>query len=133
MHKIALFFPKTAAFHGLRFETKKIKQVSIYQNIRNFFVLQWASLFMAGDGPSALCTSLINFISYRYKLYLFARLTAQRRASPEPCTHTLFNNKVRYMTCFIIILFFYNRDNAEYDCFPASGRRDSLCIVNFFD
>lgn len=50
MHKIALFFPKTAAFHGLRFETKKIKQVSIYQNIRSFFALQWASLFMAGDG-----------------------------------------------------------------------------------
>jgi hypothetical protein len=43
MHKIALFFPKSAAFHGLRFETKKHEQVSKHQNIRRFFVLQWAA------------------------------------------------------------------------------------------
>ena len=30
-------------------------------------------------------------------------------------------------------MFFYNRDNAEYDCFPASGRRDSIGIVYFYD
>lgn len=32
-----------------------------------------------------------------------------------------------------LLFIYYNRDNAEYDCFPASGRRDSLCIVYFFD
>lgn len=25
------------------------------------------------------------------------------------------------MTCFIIILFFYNRDNTKYDSFPRAG------------
>jgi hypothetical protein len=43
MHKIALFFSKIAAFHGLRFETKKHEQVLKHQNIRRFFVLQWAA------------------------------------------------------------------------------------------
>lgn len=63
--------------------------------------------------------------------YIFYNPTAHRRASPKPCTHTLFNNKVRYITYLIIILF-YNCDNTEYDCFPASGRR-SLGIVYVFD
>lgn len=40
---------------------------------------------------------------------------------------------MRYITYFIIFLVFFNRDNAECDFFSASGRRDSLCIVYFFD
>ena len=83
MHKIALFFPKTAAFHGLRFETKKIKHVK--HTSKNKIVL---------------------YTPYRCKLFLFVNPQAERRAAPEPCTHTLFNNKVRYITYFIIILFF---------------------------
>jgi hypothetical protein len=92
MHKIALFFPKTAAFHCLRFETKKIKQVSIYQNIRSFFVLQWASLFMAGDGIAyALCTSLINSVSLQ--TFPSRQINSTTAASPEPCVIILFQNR----------------------------------------
>ena len=40
--------------------------------------------------------------------YIFYNPTAHRRASPKPCTHTLFNNKVRYITYLIIILFLYH-------------------------
>ena len=58
---------------------------------------------MAGDGPWALCTSLINSGTLHTFFICFANYTTA--ASPEPCTHTLFNNKVRYLN-FIIILFF---------------------------
>ena len=37
MHKIALFFPKTAAFHGLRFETKKATALKIRKSYNNEF------------------------------------------------------------------------------------------------
>lgn len=58
----------------------------------------------AGDGPYALCTSLINFISLQ--TLSFRQNDCTTAAAPEPCTHTLFNNKVRYITYFIIIYYY---------------------------
>lgn len=45
MHKIALFFPKTAAFHGLRFETKKSITLNKRQKTRLFDILRIATNF----------------------------------------------------------------------------------------
>ena len=61
----------------------------------------------AGDGiASTLCISLINFISLQTLTHRQSDSTTA--ASPEPCTHSLFNNKVRYIAYFIIILFLYH-------------------------
>ena len=59
----------------------------------------------AGDGIAwALCTSMIKFISLQ--TLSFRQSDSTTAAAPEPCTHTLFNNKVRYITYFIIIYFY---------------------------
>lgn len=148
MHKIALFFPKTAAFHGLRFETKKSntlnkrKKTRLYDILRIvsptlsgglrpnlarilylitkcdilltslllcFFIIatiqNMIAFLRAGDGIAySLCTSMINFISLQTLSFRQANNTTA--SAPEPCTHTLFNNKVRYITYFIIIYFY---------------------------
>lgn len=53
--------------------------------------------------------------------YIFYNPTAHRRASPKPCTHTLFNNKVRYITYLIIILFFIIATIQNMIAFPRAG------------
>ena len=74
---------------------------------------------MAGDGIAyALCTSLINSVSLQ--TFPSRQINSTTVAAPEPCAHTLFYNKVRYIN-FIIILFFYNRDNTKYDSFQQAG------------
>ena len=45
MHKIALFFSKTAAFHGLRFETKKTNTLNKRKKTRLFDILRIAANF----------------------------------------------------------------------------------------
>lgn len=45
MHKIALFFPKTAAFHGLRFEMKKTNTLNKRKKPRLFDKLHIAANF----------------------------------------------------------------------------------------
>ena len=52
MHKIALFFPKTAAFHGLRFETKKNQtSINISKN-KKFFRTTMGFAFYGGRRDS---------------------------------------------------------------------------------
>ena len=63
--------------------------------------------YIAGDGIAyALCVNLIISISLQTLTHRQSDSTTA--AAPEPCTHTLFNNKVRYITYFIIILFLYH-------------------------
>ena len=69
--------------------------------------------------------------SYRYILYLIVNPTAQRLASPEPCTHTLFNNKVRYITYFIIIYLYIIVQGSIPN--PAPKKMTSTwCVCHFF-
>lgn len=59
----------------------------------------------AGDGIAyALHMSLINSETLQALFISSANYTTA--ATPEPCTYTLFNNKVRYITYFIIIYFY---------------------------
>ena len=57
----------------------------------------------AGDGIAwALYISLINSGTLHTIFICVANYTTA--AAPEPCAHTLFNNKVRYIT-YLITLF----------------------------
>ena len=74
----------------------------------------------AGDGIAyALCTSLINSGTLQALFISSANYTTA--ATPEPCTHTSFNNKVRYITYFIVILFFIIATIQNMIAFPRAG------------
>ena len=98
MHKIALFFPKTAAFHGLRFETKKTTTL----NKRQKYKIVW-------------------YTPYRCKLFLFVRLTAERRLHPNLARILYLITRCDILLTTLLFCFFYNRDNTKYDFFPRAG------------
>lgn len=87
----------------------KRKKSNKYQYIKIYEVFSYYNgmrLYRAGDGIAwALCTSMINFISLQ--TLSFRQADSTTAAAPEPCAHTLFNDKVRYIN-FIIILFLYH-------------------------
>lgn len=77
MHKIALFFPKTAAFRGLRFETEKDKHVpNMSKKLYVYSSYGGLRLYMAGDGIAyALYISLINSETLHTIFICFANST----------------------------------------------------------
>ena len=90
---------------------------------------EYDSFPQAGDGIAyALCTSLINSVSLQSLTH--RQYDSTTAAAPEPCTHTLFNNEVRYITYFIIIYFFIIEQGSIPD--PAQKKWQALDVFVIF-
>ena len=68
MHKIALFFPKTAAFHGLRFETKNQTSINI-SKYKKFFRTTMGFAFYGGRRS-------LGIVYFFHKLHIAANFNS---------------------------------------------------------
>lgn len=95
MHKIALFLPKTAAFHGLRFETKKNQtSINISKN-KKFFRTTMGFAFYGGRRS-------LGIVYFFDKLHIATNINSSSiRLHNSGFARTLRNNFISKSFCAI--------------------------------